>query len=1693
MDFINVQELPSPTNKKQTICLNMIVKNEARVIEHTLANLIKHFQFSYWVISDTGSSDNTMQLIETFFEKHNIPGELHQDKWVDFGHNRTRALEHAYNKTDYLLVFDADDSITGVLNFPSPLKDDAYLLTFGSVNGFTYNRPLLMNNRMKWKYVGVLHEYLDSDCTNYSTCSIQGSYEIISGRTGSRNNDSQKYLKDAKILEVAYDREVQNNNVTLADRYAFYCANSYFDYGDYTNAIKWYKITTERNGWEQERYTACLKLYKCYKRLHQLEHGLFYLVKSAQFCVTRVDCIYKLVEYYSKEKQYNIAYAYYTLVKSYYESKYLEDVNPVQLFVDNRVSNFFMPYFVIIASENMKQPETIIKMYQIIFIKRTEHIPPMYISCVLHNFQFTIPMLKDLQNKIPDFVSHMLGLFNNYILFAIEKKYDVMSYDFWNVYAELGLPAVNDILSKQQNNQLPTQVQDQPIEVDSSPAQTKETPLVNTPKPARPLDVAKISSLQHIIDSANRANPKDSNKTILIFAGFGVINWNYTYGLNNALGGSERAVNYLARSFPKDYTIYISGNVGEETIGNVHYVSLTNLPQLINSTSFHTVIVSRYIAFFDMFPQTITKQYYIWAHDTSLSSYGSNKKDTQLIEEYNHKIDGLICLTQWHAEHLLKQYPLLQDKVNIINNGINPNMFNISVDKITNRFVYTSCSERGLERLLKLWPSILENIPDATLHISSYNNFPSHELDRRLEQVIRKFPDSIVHRGKLNQSELYHLMCSSEYWLYPTSWPETSCITALEMLSAGVICLFYDYAGLTETINNRGIIIRESKEIDQLMAIHNMSQKIKNNIIETGKQYATSCSWENRALVWKQMIEQSAQLKSSVKEPVKIINLKTRTDRKEKLINLFYQQNFTNYQFVEAVYGKELQPTNDIKELFKGNDFKYRKGVIGCALSHIGLWQQLCKDSNNEYYVIVEDDITICDDFESKLDVACTLFEEKQCEFAYVGRQKLHMCKFDTSELSLDVFKPEMSAYSTTGYIISKSGCKKLLQYIYKHRIKRAIDCVDLFENAGVKLYSVNNCLADAPTFQLDNNMDTDIQTSRDVFTFHTKNIDTSILKVAFTDWWVQEYCGGTFNTSNNLLVNILNKHSELIHRTIKIVSAKDSPDILFYSLFGNEYKNYINNPDIRCIFYSGEACAQRSDAAYNFTFEYDVTGRNIRLPLWMCYDTSFLVEESYKRKNGVASLSSVKRDKFCSCIISNNGNAIRRNIIDALNKYKQVDCGGSFLNNIGFIVPRGENCSGKLEHNKQYKFVLAMENTDYLGYCTEKLADAYKSFSIPIYWGNKEGSKDFNPKSFINVNDFDTLEALVEYVMKVDQDENLFNSYFQVPILNDYWLEVLSQPLTHPFFKHCFDNMIGISDTFIQMQHKCISEVMSNNVFDKIKDKRIVISGTRHYQQNIINELLSAFQVFGLNISYHNDYEGCIRSNPEVILFVSSDIQDGVVEYCNQHNISKYILNLEQLTREHNKNVLINNYKMISPIAVVDYSNTNGVILRSLKFAHTILPSLFNMYDVHHLQMLKNTNLQTYDFGIIVYYKDIHCSDKRRIIVEHLRNVGFTINVICGWGHYRDNEMSKCKCILNIHHSDEYQIFERLRCDRLLHAGYSVLSEDSLNMTKDVDVFHPNLKVVKYETLLALTKTCEWDDFKSIYIYKDPISKNKL
>jgi len=283
--------------EKKTICLNMIVKNESSVIERSLCS-VKPL-IDYWVIVDTGSTDGTQKIIQNFMK--DIPGKLYERPWVDFAHNRNEALELAKGKGDFVLFIDADEEFIYNKNFVMPSLDlDSYLVTINHA-GSRYFRKQLINNHLKWNWVGVLHEYVNS-----SEAKSQG---ILKGVTniyrseGYRSRDLQKYHKDAKVLEKALEKEPNNS------RYVFYLAQSYKDAGDFESALKNYEKRTKMGGWEQEVFWS---LYQFAILQETLKMPADVVIKgycdAYHFRPIRAEPLCKLAIFFRKKGNYLMAY-----------------------------------------------------------------------------------------------------------------------------------------------------------------------------------------------------------------------------------------------------------------------------------------------------------------------------------------------------------------------------------------------------------------------------------------------------------------------------------------------------------------------------------------------------------------------------------------------------------------------------------------------------------------------------------------------------------------------------------------------------------------------------------------------------------------------------------------------------------------------------------------------------------------------------------------------------------------------------------------------------------------------------------------------------------------------------------------------------------------------------------------------------------------------------------------------------------------------------------------------------------------------------------------------------------------------------------------------------------------------------------------------------------------------------------------
>jgi glycosyltransferase involved in cell wall biosynthesis len=225
-----------------SICLCMIVKDEAKVIERCLASVRDLVDF--WVISDTGSTDGTQDLIRKALE--GIPGELYEEDWVNFGHNRTLNIQHAVGKADYLLLIDADMVVRQDGTLPA-LTADSYMLRHAG--DLEYRIMRLVKGDIKWRYEGATHEYLTSDAqdrpANLDALVIE---HFADG--GSR---ADKFARDARLLRDDLKRDPDNA------RTVFYLAQTMRDMGNIQEAIDLYERRAGMDGWAEEVYYALLQ------------------------------------------------------------------------------------------------------------------------------------------------------------------------------------------------------------------------------------------------------------------------------------------------------------------------------------------------------------------------------------------------------------------------------------------------------------------------------------------------------------------------------------------------------------------------------------------------------------------------------------------------------------------------------------------------------------------------------------------------------------------------------------------------------------------------------------------------------------------------------------------------------------------------------------------------------------------------------------------------------------------------------------------------------------------------------------------------------------------------------------------------------------------------------------------------------------------------------------------------------------------------------------------------------------------------------------------------------------------------------------------------------------------------------------------------------------------------------------------
>jgi len=264
-------------------------------------------------------------------------------------------------------------------------------------------------------------------------------------------------------------------------------------------------------------------------------------------------------------------------------------------------------------------------------------------------------------------------------------------------------------------------------------------------------------------------------------------------------------------------------------------------------------------------------------------------------------------------------------------------------------------------------------------------------------------------------------------------------------------------------------------------------------------------------------------------------------------------------------------------------------------------------------------------------------------------------------------------------------------------------------------------------------------------------------IKISFSDFW------NGYDSNSNFWTILLDKLG------ISYEIVDNHSDLLISSCFGF---NWTRLTATKKIFWTGENWYRmdskipnigNSTIIENFdfvlSFDYNNYPNHYRLPLYLIDLMERNIQDLnslFRKKSKDELYVEFKDRKFCTFVQGNGNCEFRNSYYHYLNeKISKVDSFGQLFNNTGEIVNR----DGKIQKTKSYKFALSFENSEYDGYVSEKIIDAFASDIIPIYWGGNKIGNEFNNKSFINVHELGVEGSLA----KINQVMNDFELYWEM------------------------------------------------------------------------------------------------------------------------------------------------------------------------------------------------------------------------------------------------------------------------------------------------------------------------------------------
>lgn len=344
-------------------------------------------------------------------------------------------------------------------------------------------------------------------------------------------------------------------------------------------------------------------------------------------------------------------------------------------------------------------------------------------------------------------------------------------------------------------------------------------------------------------------------KTLVIHTG--AIGWCWDPRTNTKISGSEIMAINMAREFHRlGFRTFIFGSFLDEEksidyqgiIDGIQYIDYTLFPEFSMKYVIDYLIVSRFISNLVYYDNILNV--YLWVHDI----LPQVEKNSPLFQTHPIKFRGIITLSDWHSQYVMKRVGVPQHMMKVSRNAIYSERFTREVESVKQpfRFIYMSDAFRGLGYLLDMIVHVKERYPETELYIFTR---PEHVTDE-WKQRIAVLP--YVHlQPRLTQEKISEELLKSDVWLYPTDFEETYCISALEAMAAGCLVATTRLAGLKDTVGDRGITVEppisdfatQSALLTKLYFVLDRPD-VKSRYVQKAREWALRQTYTNLAREW---------------------------------------------------------------------------------------------------------------------------------------------------------------------------------------------------------------------------------------------------------------------------------------------------------------------------------------------------------------------------------------------------------------------------------------------------------------------------------------------------------------------------------------------------------------------------------------------------------------------------------------------------------------------------------------------------------------------------------------------------------------------------------------------------------------------------------------------------------------------------